>query len=110
MNFVTGANLSGKMTYQGLLLHKNGILRNKLTRERYCRDQKIANPMIYIVNRIRKATSVTSKRCEKDMIQKGLRNKQPSVYDIREKVLISYPAAKKVSSRRKNHQQKFENL
>jgi len=34
------------------------------------------------------------------MIQKGLRNNPPSVYDIGEKVLIRYPAAKKIGSKR----------
>lgn len=47
------------------------------------------------VNRIRKAASAASKRCENRMIQKGLKNNPPSVYDIGEKVLIRYPAAKK---------------
>ena len=47
-----------------------------------------------------KAASVASKRCENRMIQKGLRNNPPSVYDIGEKVLIRYPAAKKIGSKR----------
>ena len=52
------------------------------------------------VNRIRKAASVASKRCENRMIRKGLRNNPPSLYNIGEKVLIRYPPAKKLCSRK----------
>ena len=48
------------------------------------------------VHRIPKAASVASKRCENCMIREGLRNNSPSVYDIGEKVLIRYPATKKL--------------
>ena len=34
------------------------------------------------------------------MIKKGLRNNPPLVYDIGEKVLIRYPTAKKLCSKR----------
>lgn len=49
---------------------------------------------------IRQAASAASRRCENRMIQKGLRNNPPSVYNIGEKVLIRYPAAKKKCSKR----------
>ena len=52
------------------------------------------------VTRIRKAAALASKRCESRMIKKGLRNNPPSVYDIGEKVLIRYPTAKKLCSKR----------
>ena len=52
------------------------------------------------VKRIRQAASAASRRCENRMIQKGLRNNPPSVYNIVEKVLIRYPPEKKVSSKR----------
>ena len=52
------------------------------------------------VKRIRQAASVASRRCENRMIRKGLRNNPPSVYNIDEKVLICYPPAKKISSKR----------
>ena len=52
------------------------------------------------VKRIRQAASAASRRCENRMIQKGLRNNPPSVYNIGEKVLICHPLAKKISSNR----------
>ena len=52
------------------------------------------------VKRIRQAASAASRRCENRMIQKGLRNDPPSVYNIGKKVLIRYPLAKKLSSKR----------
>ena len=64
------------------------------------------------VKRIRQAASVASRRCENRMIRKGLRNNPPSGYNIGEKVLIRYPPAKKLSSKRSilNTQQKVKNL
>ena len=52
------------------------------------------------ITRIRKAAALVSKRCESRMIKKGLKNNPPSVYDIGEKVLIRYPTAKKLCSKR----------
>ena len=52
------------------------------------------------ITRIRKAAALASKRCETRMIKKGLRNSLPSAYDIGEKVLIRYPTAKKLCSKR----------
>lgn len=52
------------------------------------------------VLKVRKAASLSGKKCENRMIKKGMRNNPASVYRIGEKVLIRYPPTKKISRKR----------